>query len=404
MVTPSLVLALGLLLFLQRLWALRGMKKPISQTLGGASSFSLDHTAKWGQVAKLNGIVLLAFIGVAYLSLSWPTLLGPWLSVGILLVGWGLCWRYLTPHCHARAIGEGMVITLLRLSSLVAIFTTAAIILSLTFEAITFFRLVSPWDFLFGTHWSPQMALRSDQTGSSGSFGAIPLFAGTLMMTVIALSLALPLGLFSAIFLSQYATRRQRFWLKPMLEILSGIPTVVYGFFAVAVIAPALRDFGAYWNLTIMTESALVAGSVMGVMIIPLVSSLCDDVLSAVPKRLKEGALGLGATSQEVITGVVVPAALPGIISAFILAFSRAVGETMIVVMAAGIAANLTANPLEPVTTVTVQIVKLLIGDQEFDSPKTLSAYALGFVLFFITLIMNVIAMNRIKAYRARYD
>lgn len=404
MITPSLILGMSVLCLVQRFWALRGMMKPADVQAMQGRSFSLNPSARWGQVVWLNGIVLGAFGAMACFSLSWETLMGPWLSVAILGVGWWLCWRYLTPRCHARAIAEGMVITLLRMSSLVAIFTTAAIVLSLTFEAMAFFRLVAPWDFLFGTHWSPQMALRSDQTGSSGSFGAIPLFAGTLMMTVIALSLALPLGLFSAIFLSQYATHRQRFWLKPMLEILSGIPTVVYGFFAVAVIAPTLRDFGASFGLSVMTESALVAGSVMGVMIIPLVSSLCDDVLSAVPKRLKEGALGLGATSQEVITGVVVPAALPGIISAFILAFSRAVGETMIVVMAAGIAANLTANPLEPVTTVTVQIVKLLIGDQEFDSPKTLSAYALGFVLFFITLMMNIIAMNRIKAYRSRYD
>jgi phosphate transport system permease protein len=398
MITPSLLLGLGLVFLGQRLWALRGIF-PRGEKTGAvgikASSPSLDHTARWGQVAWLNALVLTGFGLLAWLLLSSPILLGSWLSVAVLVTGWGLCAHYLTPTCHARVITEGMVVALLRLSSLVAILTTGAIIFSLTFEAMAFFRLVSPWDFLFGTHWSPQLALRADQVGSSGSFGAIPLFTGTLMMTVIALSIALPVGLFSAIFLSQYASYRQRFWLKPLLEILSGIPTVVYGFFAVAVIAPMVRDFGVFWGLDIMTESALVAGGVMGVMIIPLVSSLCDDVLSAVPKRLKEGALGLGATSQEMITGVVLPAALPGVISAFILAFSRAVGETMIVVMAAGIAANLTFNP---------QIVKLLIGDQEFDNPKTLSAYALGFVLFFITLVMNIMAMNRIKAYRARYD
>ena len=341
-------------------------------------------------VGILSGILLQDILRVA-----------PFITI---TAAWLVCYRYINAQCKAQGILDIIIINFLRFSAIIATLTTLAIIFSLTFEAINFFKIISPIDFMFGTHWSPQLALREDQVGSSGSFGIIPLLVGTIMMTIIALSIAIPVGLFCAVFLSQYASYRQRLWIKPLLEILSGIPTVVYGFFAVSIIAPIVRNAGEAVGLEIMTESALIAGSVMGVMIIPLVSSLCDDVLSAVPKSLKEGALGLGATSHEMITQVIFPAASPGIISAFILAFSRAIGETMIVVMAAGIAANLTINPLDPVTTVTVQIVKLLVGDQEFDSPKTLSAYALGFVLFFTTLTLNIIAMRRIQKYRKRYE
>tara|TARA_A100001011_G_scaffold399415_1_gene507960 strand:- start:466 stop:1734 length:1269 start_codon:yes stop_codon:yes gene_type:complete len=288
--------------------------------------------------------------------------------------------------------------------STVAVLTTFGIILSLIFETLRFFSQVGFTEFMFGTHWSPQTAIREDQVGSSGSFGAIPIFTGTLLITFLAMIVAAPLGLYSAIYLSQYAKPSVRNYFKPMLEILAGIPTVVYGFFAALSVGPFIRSSGETLGLTVSTESALAAGLVMGIMIIPYVSSLSDDVMSAVPESLRDGSLALGATKSETIKKVIFPAALPGIVGAMLLAISRAIGETMIVVMAAGLAANLTANPLSAVTTVTVQIVTLLVGDQEFDSPKTLAAFALGLVLFFITLILNVIAMITVRRYRERYE
>ena len=248
------------------------------------------------------------------------------------------------------------------------------------------------------------MALRADQVGSSGAFGAVPIFAGTLLISLIAMAVAVPIGLMSAIYLSEYAGRNARAVLKPMLEILAGIPTVVYGFFAALTVAPLVRDLGTFLGLDVASESALAAGLVMGIMIIPFVSSLSDDVINAVPVALREGAYGLGATKSETILRVVLPAALPGIVGSILLAMSRAIGETMIVVMAAGLAANLTANPFAAVTTVTVQIVTLLVGDQEFDSAKTLAAFALGLVLFAITLGLNIIALMTVRKYREKYD
>jgi len=289
-------------------------------------------------------------------------------------------------------------------ASVIAILTTIGIVLSLVFETIRFFDSVSVTEFLFGLHWSPQIAIRADQAGSSGSFGAIPLFAGTLMITLIAMVVAVPVGLMSAIYLSEYATPRLRNIAKPTIEVLAGIPTVVYGFFAALVLAPLLRDGGRDIGLTVSSESALAAGLVMGTMIIPFISSLSDDVINAVPQNLRDGAAALGATRSETITQVVLPAALPGIVSAVLLAISRAIGETMIVVMAAGVAANLTANPFESVTTVTVQIVMLLVGDQEFDSTKTLAAFALGLLLFIITLGLNILALYVVNKYREQYD
>jgi len=288
--------------------------------------------------------------------------------------------------------------------SFVAVMTTVGIVMSVLFETMRFFSKVPPGDFLFGLQWSPQTALRADQVGSSGAFGAVPLFAGTMLIMVIAMLVAGPVGLFAAIYMAEYATPKFRAWVKPMLEILAGIPTVVFGFFAALAVAPTLRSLGLAMGLDVASESALAAGLVMGVMIIPFVSSLSDDVINAVPQSLRDGSYAMGATRSETIKRVVLPAALPGIVSAFMLAISRAVGETMIVVMAAGLAANLTFNPLEAVTTVTVQIKTLLVGDQEFDSAKTLSAFALGFVLFFFTLILNVIALQIVKRYREQYD
>ena len=289
-------------------------------------------------------------------------------------------------------------------ASSVAVLTTIGIVFSLLFEAIRFFQAVPFFDFLFGLDWSPQTALRSDQVGASGSFGAVPLLAGTLLISAIAMVVATPVGLLAAIYLAEYASTRVRTIVKPMLEILAGIPTVVYGFFGALVVAPLLREGGGIIGLDVASESALAAGAVMGVMIIPLISSLSDDMIAAVPARLREGSLAVGATQAETITKVVVPAALNGIVASLLLAGSRAIGETMIVVMAAGLAPNLTANPFEAVTTVTVQIVMLLTGDQEFDSPKTLAAFALGLALFVITLVMNIIALRAVKKYRSAYD
>lgn len=302
-----------------------------------------------------------------------------------------------------RLIEAGVRFVLI-LCALVAVVTTVGIVASLLFEALRFFQKVPLTDFLFGLDWSPQTALRSDQVGSSGAFGAVPLIAGTLLISAIAMIVATPLGLMSAVYLAEYASERTRGIVKPLLELLAGIPTVVYGFFAALIVAPMLRNGGASVGFEISSESALAAGLTMGVMIIPFISSLSDDVINAVPQSLRDASYGLGATQAETIKQVILPAAIPGIAGSLLLATSRAIGETMIVVMAAGLAANLTANPLEAVTTVTVQIVTLLTGDQEFDSAKTLSAFALGLLLFVITLILNVIALRIVDRYKEQYD
>jgi len=312
--------------------------------------------------------------------------------------------RAISPSHRARNQVEKIVRGIMFAASTVAILTTIGIVLSLVFEALRFFAQVPFFDFLFGLHWSPQTALRADQVGSSGAFGAVPLFAGTFLITAIAMCVAVPIGLFSAIYMSEYAGPRFRATAKPMLEILAGIPTVVYGFFAALTVAPFVRGLGESLGLGVSSESALAAGAVMGIMIIPFVSSLSDDVMNAVPQSLRDGAYALGATQSETIKQVIFPAALPGIVGGVLLAVSRAIGETMIVVMAAGLAANLTANPLEAVTTVTVQIVTLLVGDQEFDSAKTLAAFALGLVLFTVTLALNVVALHVVRKYREKYD
>lgn len=325
-------------------------------------------------------------------------------ALSLAVIGCLLGLRYVKPELRARNRVEGAVKVFLIASSTVAIFTTIGIVLSLLFESLRFFRMVPVSDFLFGLDWSPQMAMRSDQVGSSGAFGAVPLFTGTLLISLIAMFVAVPVGLLSAIYMAEYAHPKFRSVAKPLLEILAGIPTVVYGFFAVQTVAPFFRDAGALFGLSIASESALATGVVMGVMIIPFISSLSDDVITAVPDSLRQGAYGLGATRSETIKQVVIPAALPGIVGGVLLAVSRAIGETMIVVMAAGLSARLTANPFEAVTTVTVQIVTLLVGDQEFDSPKTLSAFALGLVLFLVTLALNVVALNVVRKYREKYD
>ena len=326
------------------------------------------------------------------------------LALALALAGLVFARSRVAPALRARNQVERTIDILLIACSSIAILTTIGIVLSLVFESIRFFGKIPFFDFVLGIEWSPQTALRDDQVGSTGVFGAIPLFAGTMLITLIAMLIAVPVGLLSAIYLSDYADLRVRGAVKPVVEILAGIPTVVYGFFAALTVAPLFRGLGESVGLDVASESALAAGTVMGIMIIPFISSLSDDVMNAVPQSLRNGSLAMGATKSETIRRVILPAALPGIFAACLLAVSRAIGETMIVVMAAGLAANLTANPFEAVTTVTVQIVTLLIGDQEFDSAKTLAAFALGLVLFVITLAMNVVALHVVRKYREQYD
>ena len=326
------------------------------------------------------------------------------LTLGLAGLGGAIAWRRIHPDLRARNRVERVIRWFLIAASSIAIFTTIGIVLSVLFEAIRFFQEVPLSEFLFGTTWSPQTAIRADQVGSSGSFGAVPLFTGTMLITGIAMIVAVPVGLMTAIYLAEYSRARVRGIAKPLLEILAGIPTVVYGFFAALTVAPWVRQAGESVGIEVASESALAAGLVMGIMIIPLVSSLSDDAINAVPSAMRDGALGLGSTRSETMSKVILPAALPGIVGGILLAVSRAIGETMIVVMAAGLAANLTANPFEAVTTVTVQIVTLLVGDQEFDSAKTLAAFALGLMLFVVTLFLNVIGLSVVRKYREEYD
>jgi phosphate transport system permease protein len=320
------------------------------------------------------------------------------------LLGGAMAWRRIHPDFRARNNVEAVVRWVLIAASSIAIFTTIGIVLSVVFEALVFFQKVPASEFFFGTTWSPQTAIRTDQVGSSGSFGAVPLFAGTMLITCIAMFVSVPIGLMSAVYLAEYSSSRVRSIAKPLLEILAGIPTVVYGFFAALTVAPWVRKAGESAGFEVASESALAAGLVMGIMIIPLISSLSDDAINAVPSSMRDGALGLGSTRYETMTKVILPAALPGIVGGILLGVSRAIGETMIVVMAAGLAANLTANPFEAVTTVTVQIVTLLVGDQEFDSAKTLAAFALGLMLFVVTLSLNIIGLYVVRKYREQYE
>ena len=326
------------------------------------------------------------------------------LVILIAVLGAAFAWTRVAPHINARINVETTLRRIFFVCAALAVLTTAGIVFSVIVETVRFFGRVPITDFLFSTSWSPQTALRADQVGSEGAFGVIPLFTGTLLISAIALLVAVPIGLMSAIYLSEYAGKRMRAIAKPVLEMLAGIPTVVYGFFAALTVAPFVRDLAETVGLQASSQSALAAGLVMGIMIVPFVSSLSDDVINAVPQAMRDGSLALGATQSETMKRVIFPAALPGIIGGILLAASRAIGETMIVVMAAGLAANLTANPLESVTTVTVQIATLLVGDQEFDSAKTLSAFALGMLLFIATLLLNVVALKIVRKYREQYE
>jgi len=323
-----------------------------------------------------------------------------WVSIIFSLACGTAVLRAVSLQFRARHLLESLLRALLFMAAALAVLTTVGIVFSVLFEALRFFEQIGPLDFLFGLHWSPQAAV----DGSPGKFGAIPIVAGTVMISTIAMAVATPIGLMAAIYLCEYAAPRNQAIAKPLIEILAGIPTVVYGFFAAVIAAPAIRLLGETAGLTVSSESALAAGLVMGVMIIPFIMSIANDALAAVPHNLREGSYALGATKSETICHILLPAALPGIIGGILLAVSRAIGETMIVVMAAGLSAKLTANPLEAVTTVTVQIVTLLVGDQEFDSPKTLAAFALGLLLFVLTMLLNISALYIVRRYRERYE
>jgi phosphate transport system permease protein len=338
---------------------------------------------------------------------SWQSI-ASWSMVAVVLAfclaGLALAGTRISPQFRARQGVERVLNGFMIACSVIAILTTAGIVISLLIEALRFFAIVSPLEFFFGLNWEPQIALRPDQSLGSGAFGAIPVFLGTLQVAFFAMLVAVPIGLYTAIYLTEYANSRFRAVVKPIIEILAGIPTVVYGFFAILVVAPAFKNFMNAIGVDAAPNSAFIAGAVMGIMIIPFISSLSDDAITAVPRSLRDGSAALGATQAETIRQVLLPAALPGIMGGILLAVSRAIGETMIVVMAAGIIATLTINPFEPVTTVTVQIVTLLIGDTEFDSPKTLAAFALGLVLFLATLVLNIIALRIVQKYREQYD
>ena len=366
---------------------LRDVQTGLANTLGedatGAYAFAQDA------LARTQGTLTLAVTGLFFVVAA----SGLWFAQGRI-----------TTELRARNQVERVVHVGLFLCSVVAVLTTIGIVVSLLFEAVRFFALVSPAEFFFSTEWSPQTALRSDQVGSSGAFGAVPVFAGTLLITAIAMAISGPIGLMAAIHLAFYASASGRAWMKPVLELIAGVPTVVWGSFAALTLGPQVRIVGQVLGLEVASESALAAGLAMGVMIIPFVSSLSDDALNAVPRSLREASLAMGATESETIRKVMVPAALPGIVGAFLLAVSRAIGETMIVVMAAGLAANMTANPFAAVTTVTVQIVTLLVGDQEFDSAKTLAAFALGLTLFGVTLCLNLVALIVVRRFREQYE
>ncbi len=330
-------------------------------------------------------------------------------AVGLGGAGLWFALGHIKADFRARQAVEKVMCGLLLSAAAISILTTVGIVLSVIFESIQFFKVIPIWDFITGTQWQPDTAFligagRADENVATPLFGSLPIFAGTFMITLIAMLVALPIGLFSAIYMSEYATHETRGRLKPMLEILAGIPTVVYGFFAAITISPLVVDIAHTLGLEADYTNALAPGLIMGIMIIPFISSLSDDVIRAVPQELRDGSLALGTTKAETIRHIVLPAAFPGIVSAFLLAVSRAIGETMIVVMAAGLRPNLTANPLEGMTTVTVKIVEALTGDQEFDSAFTLSAFALGLVLLIITLTLNIISTIVVRKFRQRYE
>lgn len=381
-----------LLLLLSLGMFLAGRQKAVAVRNGSRSLHSLPsyHGILLSLASLLIGLITYAILAAPLPSIA------PWAALALAAGTAFLFFGQISPDFRARNIVERVTLGLLVACSAIAILTTIGIVLSVLFETIRFFREVSIVEFFTGIHWAP--------TATPPTFGFIPLLTGTLLITAIATCVAGPLGLLAAIYMAEYASPHARAFFKPVLEMLTGIPTVVLGFFAALTVAPLLRGIGESVGLSVASESALAAGLVIGMLLIPVISSLSDDVINAVPQSLRDGSYAMGATKSETIKRVILPAALPGIVSAFILAVSRALGETMIVVMAAGLAANLTANPLNSVTTMTVQIAMLLVGDHEFDSAKTLAAFALGFVLFLFTLVLNYVALRTVQKYKEQYD
>jgi phosphate transport system permease protein len=369
------------------------------------SAMRADFTDLRGRLAEVgvalgSGVSQSTFVAAKeYRSLT--SVLTTVKSVLVLLIAAaGFVWSLsrISEAFRARNVSETFVMAILILASLVAILTTFGIVFSLVFETWHFFTLYPAWNFFFGTEWTPRF-------GGGSALGILPLLWGTLYVSFIALVVAVPIGLMSAIYLSEYASKRVRTVVKPLIEILAGIPTIVYGLFALITVGPLLRDyFASPLGLGNSASSVMTAGIVMGIMVIPFVSSLSDDIINAVPQSMRDGSLGLGATPSETIRKVVLPAALPGVVGAILLAASRAIGETMIVVMGAGAAARLSLNPFEAMTTVTVKIVSQLTGDTEFGSPETLVAFALGLSLFVITLCLNVLALIIVRRYREQYE
>ncbi|KMK65381.1 phosphate ABC transporter permease subunit PstC [Puniceibacterium sp. IMCC21224] len=362
------------------------------QSISGGRVFGTPEPWKLEAAERLSNLRQTAALGLVLLTAV--------LCLGIMF----FARAKVSAEFRARQGVERIVSGLMIFCSVVAIFTTIGIVASLAFETIKFLRLVPLSEFLFGLNWEPQIPIRADQIAAEGAFGWIPVIVGTLVITFVAIVIAVPVGLLSAIYLNEFAPKVVRSMAKPILEILAGVPTVVYGFFAILVVAPAIRSFGQSMGIPVSPNTAIAAGGVMGIMLVPFISSFADDALSAVPRSMRDGALALGATRAETVLNVLFPAAIPGIVGGVLLAVSRAIGETMIVVMAAGLIANLTLNPLESVTTVTVQIVTLLIGDTSFDNPKTLAAFALGMMLFIVTLIINIFAIRIVRKYREAYD
>ncbi len=330
--------------------------------------------------------------------------------LSIIIASVFYAYNRLSGNSRTREPVEKFLNAVLFAASLAAILTTLGIIFSLIFQTIDFFKVIPLLDFLFGTHWYPAKAFVRDASEPldpsmySDTFGSVPLFAGTFFIAFIAMCVAIPVGLMSGIYMAEYASNKVRQYAKPLIEILAGIPTVVYGFFAALTVGPFLKELGNSMGLEVSAESALAAGGVMGIMIIPFISSLSDDVITSVPQNLRDGSYAMGATKSETIKKVIFPAALPGIVGSILLGISRAIGETMIVVMASGLAANLTFNPLDSTSTITAQIVVILIGDQAFGDPKTQAAFALGMTLFLVTLCLNIFALKVVKKYREKYE
>ncbi|PXX97416.1 phosphate ABC transporter permease subunit PstC [Halomonas sp. LBP4] len=407
-----LALFSGALLLLGLIAFFLGRAKAARVRASGTAMYAQPDQYAWFAVLATAGpAVAVSLIGAFAMLLMGAEIPTPYLLAGSLVVaavGLMVGMNRVHPDFHARQAIERVIRWILIGAALISIFTTFGILFSIVFEALRFFQMHSFWDFITGTVWNPGASFlaaagRADEGGSAALFGSVPLFAGTFMITAIAMLVAIPIGLLAAIYMAEFAPKRVRTLAKPTLEVLAGIPTVVYGFFAAITVAPIIVNVANALGLDASFNNAVAPGVVMGIMIIPFISSLSDDVINSVPDSMRQGSLALGMTKGETIRDVVIPAALPGIISASLLAVSRALGETMIVVMAAGMRPNLTANPLEDMTTVTVRIVAALTGDLEFESAETLSAFALGLVLFGVTLSLNLVSVLMIRRFREKY-